>query len=87
MGTEPGDLARETKYSIVKNIIPAAAISPTKQLYQQNGADSNGLDGNTAENFKPATYELATLEFSYKTFNTIHMNLEKPASKILLALT
>ena len=29
MGTEPADLTRETKYSLVKNIIPAA-LSPTK---------------------------------------------------------
>ena len=36
---------------------------------------------------KPATNELATMEFSFKTFNTMHMNLEKPATKILLTLT
>ena len=33
---------------------------------------------------KPTTNEPATLEFGYKTFNTIHRNLEKPATKILL---
>ena len=31
---------------------------------------------------KPATNEPATLEFGYKTFNTIHRNLEKPENTI-----
>ena len=30
---------------------------------------------------KPATNELATLEFGYKTFNTIHRNLENLLQK------